>query len=259
MTDHQKLFLPYRKWRTVGLVDEDGIIVASDHQQEWLLPWWWENYCQFNSHPVAFVDFGMSKEMRTWCEARGEVIDLVAVDDFVGGKLDMDPVIAAAMQAKSDEWCLPYRNVWFKKPLACLQSPYRRSIWIDLDCQVLGSLEQLFELYGQSLALTREEVTYASYPDYNSGVIVFKHGLPILKEWADLSIEQNRIFRGDQDILSWIIHQKKSVIELPAIYNWSRRLEKNPQAVVIHWHGPQGKSCIQHQIMRLNLQSLIDC
>lgn len=250
----------YRKWRTQGSLQEEGIIIASDHSQEWLLPWWWENYRRWNCYPVTFVDFGMSKEMRMWCQERGSVINLIIWEDFVAGESDMDPFVITTIYDSDDKWCLPYRNAWFKKPLACLQSPYRVSIWIDLDCEILGSLESLFVSYGQSLAMAEDKHHgKASYPIYNSGVIVFQQGIPIVEKWADLSIERNRFFRGDQDVLSWIIHQgKEEVIELPAIYNWSRRCEKNPETVIMHWHGPPGKSCIQHQIIRSNMQLIVE-
>ena len=64
------------------------------------------------------------------------------------------------------------RNAWFKKPLACLQSPFKRTIWVDLDCEVRRELGELFALGEQSLALTQDAfVAYStSYPIYNSGV-----------------------------------------------------------------------------------------
>jgi hypothetical protein len=72
--------------------------------------------------------------------------------------------------------------------------------------------------------------------------------------WADQSFESNYRFRGDQDLLNTIIQEQKfKVDELPQIYNWSRLKGDHPDAVVLHWHGPQGKSEIAHQIMRKNL------
>ncbi len=44
----------------------EGVIVASDLSQEWLLPWWWDHYKNFNNFPVTFVDLELSNKMKTW-------------------------------------------------------------------------------------------------------------------------------------------------------------------------------------------------
>lgn len=256
--ENQKMDFQYRKWRTKGLVEKDGIIVASDLNQEWLLPWWWEHYHSFNTRPVAFVDFGMSQEMKAWCRERGELIAFPITDIFVADQSELDPIFVRKMEESvGKNWFWPCRNAWFKKPLACLRSPYRRSIWMDLDCEVRGCLNTLFDLCKSSLAIAKDPTLSTSHTTFNSGVIVFNHEDLIFEEWAHLAIENNCRFRGDQDILSLIIHEQKiNVIELPQIYNWSRRLEKNPKAIVLHWHGQHGKNYIQHMIQRSNLQAL---
>ena len=59
----------YSRWRTEGLKEGDGVIVGSDYSQEWLLPWWWENYTKHNRYPVTFVDFGLSQEPIELCRS----------------------------------------------------------------------------------------------------------------------------------------------------------------------------------------------
>ena len=71
----------------------DGIIVGADLTQEWLLPWWWEKYRKNNSYPLAFIDLGMSFEMKDWCRARGEHIPL-RVADFAAEREEIDPLTA---------------------------------------------------------------------------------------------------------------------------------------------------------------------
>jgi hypothetical protein len=253
-----KLYAQYRKWRTRNLSEKSGIVVGSDLTQEWLLPWWWKHYSALHSHPVAFVDFGMSEEMKKWCRDRGELIPLSVADIFVADKQEIDPVFAEEMEKACGKWIWPCRHAWFKKPLACLQSPFRKSIWIDLDCQICSPLDELFEIGDYSLSLARETCQPSSHLIvYNSGVIAFKHGNPVIEEWADQSFERNHEFRGDQDALSAIIHdQNVKIAEMPAIYNWSRCSPPNPHAVILHWHGPPGKATIIHQIMKMNLESL---
>ena len=235
------MYEQYRRWRQTALKCE-GIIVGADQTQEWLLPWWWENYRKHNTHPVAFVDFGMSAEKKEWCKERGEFISLFVADIFVAEKEEIEPSTLKEWEAQFGNKFWGCRNAWFKKPLACLQSPFKRSIWIDLDCEIRGSLQELFALNEIALVKMRDEPNI-----YNSGVTVFQHGLPLIEEWAHQSFEKNQFFRGDQELLSHILAEKKyPVKELPEIYNWSHCYGDNPEALIYHWHGEFGRSVIRH-------------
>ncbi|MBI2809471.1 MAG: hypothetical protein HYX67_01380 [Candidatus Melainabacteria bacterium] len=242
-------------WRKTGLNDRDGIVVACDLSQEWLLPWWWEHYSVYNSHPVAFVDLGMSETMRQWCKERGDYIFLPVADIFVEA---LDPSLVKKMESEFGSEFWPSRNAWFKKPLACLQSPFKRSIWLDLDCAVLGPLDALFELCDEGFAAAVEQAYFEPGKiDFNTGVMVFKRGLTLIETWAEWSVERNRQFRGDQDVLATLLtEQKLPVVEIPACYNWSRTRECTPQTVVLHYHGILGKKAIQHQLLRTSLNAL---
>jgi hypothetical protein len=253
---NETLFAEYRKWSACAL-QEEGIVVAADAQQEWLLPWWWEKYSRLHTHPVAFVDFGLSKPVKKWCEERGMRIALPVPDIFVASREEMDPDLVAHMEKEVGKKFWPCRDAWFKKPLACLLTPFKKSIWIDLDCEIRGSLQPLFELKECSLGLVKYRHTEMPYPVYNSGLIVFEQGIPVFEKWADLAIEQNHLFRGDEEILSYLLHTAGGVFELPAIYNWSRCFEENAEAIVMHWHGANGKFCIYHQMMASNLDSFV--
>jgi hypothetical protein len=253
MKQQGKLYAHYRRWRSDQISEKNGIVVGSDLTQEWLLPWWWKHYSAFYSYPVVFFDFGMSEEMKTWCREHGELIPLFVADIFVADKQEMDPALVEEMENACGKNFWPWRNAWFKKPLACLQSPFHKSLWIDLDCQIRGPLNRLFDLCEDSLAIALDQCHPLSY---NSGVMVFKHGLDVIETWANQAFERNHEFPGDQDVLSAIIHEQNvKITEIPAIYNWSRRSQPNPDAVILHWHGPQGKSEITHQIMKMNLES----
>ena len=252
----KNLYPHFRKWRTENLMEENGVIVGSDITQEWLLPWWWDHYRRHHSHPVAFVDFGMSEEMKTWCKERGEWVPLPVADIFVAEKQDIAQSRVLEMENARGKEIWSSRHAWFKKPLALLQSPFQRSVWIDLDCQILGSMTPLFGLCEHSLAMARED-RHSDQASYNSGVIAFKQGLPIIKDWADQVFERNHECVCDQDVLCALIHEQQlNITEIPAIYNWSRSSQNNPDAIILHWHGPQGKSAIIHQIMRANLSEV---
>ena len=128
------------------MVVDEGVIVGSDRNQEWLLPWWWMNFRLHNNHPVAFVDFGdMSPSAVSWCQKRGPYFKLNPVTNFVAQKEFIDPQKAALWEKMHPTiWSL--RLSWYKKPFALQMSPFKRSLWLDVDCQVRGSIEPLFAL-----------------------------------------------------------------------------------------------------------------
>ncbi len=245
------LYYTYRKWAKRSC-EGDGIIVGADMTQEWLLPWWWKNYQRFNTHPVAFFDLGMSSEMKDWCKERGLYIQLPVADIFVTPKEEIGPSQINEWEEGFGKNFWPSRNAWFKKPLACLQSPYERSIWIDLDCEIRGPIGSLFGFsdHPSGFAMAREaQEIDPKAPLYNSGIIVFKRGISIFEKWAEDALERNHLFAGDQNALSFRIFEEKLTIgEIPLIYNWSRCNPDNQDAVILHWHGVHGKSVIAHQI-----------
>src|SRR5689334_19040244 len=133
---------------------ERGVIVGCDETQEWLLPWWWERYSSENNFPVCFADFGMSLTARSWCEQRGEMLQ-IAIDCSSASSEDF-PCSNEAKSLYGPLLCST-RGQWFKKPFACLASPFHRSAWIDLDCEVLRPIDALFDQCDSScpLALMR--------------------------------------------------------------------------------------------------------
>jgi len=224
----------------------NGILVAADITVEWMLPWWWEHYRKHNSSPVAFIDLGMSLEQKKWCKKRGHLIPLRIVD-FAAEESKVDPAISK--QWKDDSGGKHFwesRNAWFKKPFACLQSPFERTVWIDLDCEVRGSL---YSLFNYSFALAKDEFQpMLNYPMFNSGVIAFHRNYPLLKDWADYCNRFHHNFRGDQEVLSYLIAERKAdITTLPPNFNWSRCKEESPEIIILLWHGSIGKSVIKFQ------------
>lgn len=232
---------------------KQGILCGAESSQEWLLAWWWSRYKEHNAYPVTFCDFGMTPYMRDWCEERGEVICI-----------DMDPTLIAPKSCIQknliQEWESLYgsnlwhaRYTWFKKPFAFLASAYEKGIWIDLDCEVLGNLEPLFEQVKSpfNLALVRDfasESLPQFHPQvrYNGGVIAFQHGAKIIEEWAKAALTLNHLFGGDDPLLSHLINTHQSLVyELPEIYNWRMVRGLNLSAIILHWIGNSGKTYIR--------------
>lgn len=241
-------------------MEEKGIIVACDQDQEWLLDWWWGHYSLFNSYPVAFIDFGLSEKGKKWCAAKGEV---VFYPDIFEEK-EKNPIPSK----KKELWEQLYgKGIWnfrpkfLKKPKACRLSPFLQSIWIDLDCRVLGDVTPLFTL----LQLDIEIALQKSPPDYqrmrqemgllqlgeyhfSSGVIAYHRDAPVIEKWVELA-RQSEEFPADEEALSRAIFlTSPRLLELPEIYNWSWKNPPNKDAVMVHYHG-KGKLQLIEEIV----------
>lgn len=248
------MFDPFRSWNPDQPLFEKGYIVASDLSQEWLLSWWWENYRRYNTLPVAFVDLGMSKEGKEFCKEKGIYTRLLLPDLFVPGKEEFEEDRANRWEEAHGKHFWKNRGAWFKKPSACLTSPFALSVWIDLDCEVKADITDIFSLPlpESGFALAGD---YHSEAPVNSGVILFRKGSEVIRVWAEEALDNNRSYVGDQDILYDLIREERFVPgHLPLTYNRSRFLEPDPEARVVHWHGDYGKSVIEHQIRRETLQ-----
>lgn len=87
-----------------------GVITGCSAKEEAFLPRWWEHFSKYNTCPVTFVDFGMSKEALTFCKAHGNLIQ--------------SPTKHSALSA----------------------SPYQETIWTDIHCEIQENLSPLFEM-----------------------------------------------------------------------------------------------------------------
>lgn len=230
-----------------------GIICGAERSQEWLLPWWWKGYRKYNAAPVTFFDFGMTEKMQRWCRKRGEVISLCSDWFEVASPPQIPQEVAIKWETLYGKTIWNSRKVWFKKPFALLKSPYQLGIWVDLDCEILGSLEPLLSLNMDSsqLGMVRDYATdhlprLDSGVRYNSGIIVFHQGASIINEWAEKAVNFNHLFWGDDPLLSALIYQHRSeIMELPEHYNWRLVRGLNFSAVVVHWVGSGGKEYIR--------------
>lgn len=212
----------------------EGVIVALDEKIEWLLPWWWARYNTHNSYPVCFVDLGMSHFGKSFCKERGKVIFL-EMEDFGSG----NPQFAEEWEEIYGPTLWDARPSWLKKPLAMLSTPFEKTLWLDLDCEVISSLEPLFALEG-NLYLAKHSDTY------NSGVILYRHGLVLIEKWAEILQKEGENFWGDQAALAKVIEQENPEVNtLDENYNWRMAKGLNIHAIIIHWVGSWGKDYIR--------------
>lgn len=228
---------------------ERGILVATDRELEWLLPWWWKNYSAENTLPVTFVDLDMSEEARNFCASRGELVSFAFNPRFIKEEKYVMPDVVDKFYGKQF-WRA--RQGWFKKPFALLQTRFKQTLWLDLDCEVLSSLEEMFMITGE-MAAAREPLLYQGGSEmlfgealYNSGVLLYKHGCPLIETWAKECYFNNEKYLGDQNALSRLIFKEKyPIVELPDIYN-ARVAHAVPlDATIIHWVGSWGKEYIR--------------
>ncbi len=226
-----------------------GVIVGCDMQMEWMLPWWWQHYTRHNALPVAFVDWGMSEEGRQFCAKRGQLLNLSGTYDFISPKSEISQELIESWEAiyQGDVW--GPRLSWFRKPFVMAQTPFEKTIWVDLDCEIVGSLKPLFlKIHPHSgMALARE----LQDNGYNSGVVVYNRDSPLLQQWMDGCVHFNHAFLSDQDVLSFIIESNHvEIVELPEEYNWRMKHGVSLDAVIIHWVGLWGKAVIKRLVQK---------
>ncbi len=243
-------------WREVEAVIPQGVMVASNEKQEWLLPWWWENYTKHNNYPVTFVDFGLSEEGKNFCRQRGELVEIPVIPSL-GVKEEVKGERGQFWETiyESSAWW-EKRTLWHKKPIALLQTPYEYTLWLDTDCEIHSSLTPLFIKMGEKEAVLicpePEEAQeydrakghiFADEVLFNSGVIGFIRGSPHILEWAYHTIKEHGSHLGDQNLLSRLIYEKKWPVQiLDRLYNWRQITHgKHPDVKITHWVGDLGK------------------
>jgi hypothetical protein len=226
----------------------NGIVVGCDRQQEWMLCWWWGHYVEQNTLPVAFIDMGMSKEAVAWCRERGECIPLPAIPYRT-------PKKRALWQECYGPGIWGVRPAWLKKPHALLHSPFDVGLWLDMDCEVKGSLDPIFHLMalGGEIALAQDAykglMQWPGEVNYNAGVIAFRKNAPILSQWVE-ALSQHEL-PGDQEYLCRAIHLNQTeVMEIPRVYNWVSALGCPDEDVVIRHHsGGAAKAALVEVIL----------
>jgi hypothetical protein len=229
-----------------------GVLCGCDTHQEWLLPWWWSRLKEHSDWPVTFCDFGMSREAREWCRERGTLHDIDWDPAWVTPReaINEDRVVAWESMYGPGVWSA--RESWFKKPLALLSTPYQKTVWLDLDCEVLSSISPLFEMQAP-ISLVREMPSShlpLFHPEikYNSGVLVFDQGVSLIKMWEEASRYSNHLFWGDDPLLSHLISREKyPVHEMSEVWNWRMSDGFCMNAKIYHWVGSGGKGFIRER------------
>tara|TARA_Y100001937_G_scaffold39010_1_gene55464 strand:+ start:324 stop:941 length:618 start_codon:yes stop_codon:yes gene_type:complete len=203
------------------------ILTGVDNNHEDILPWWLNNAIKHNPNEnIGVWDFGMSSAMRDRIQ-----------------KEYSDVWLSIPLQKRSD-------SGWFYKLHAVIDAPEKRVAWLDVDCEILTNIEDVFNLVPDDMVgLTRDWVRGNWWA---TGVIVINDRPDLLYKWNDRLLSGN--IRGDQEALEALIGKgtHPQIQELPQDYQWLRLSIANgkdsPTKKVVHWTGPEGKKIIRESM-----------
>ncbi len=238
----------------------EGVIVGVNANQEWLLPWWWMNFRLHCTQDVTFMNFGdMSEKAIAWCQRRGKVILIEVNEDLIAPKEHVAPEFVKLWESIHPEiWKI--RLGWFKKPFAMSKSPYQRTVWLDVDCQVRGSIDDLFikcineagiavapEDEDSQLLNIYQKIILPGEIVLNTGVVAFTHDSKIIQEWVNQVSTNSHLHFGDQQLLIRIIFTENLKFTiLPRIYNTTAESGIDLNAKILHWSGHFKDNLKQH-------------
>ena len=214
-------------------------LTGSDHNLQDLIPWWVE--CVRKHNPdihITIADFGLTDSAKDWIKHNVNHIIVY----------DRHPDLA-----------------WFLKPQAMVDCPYEYTCWLDLDCEMVAPVPEIFDFPTEDkMALTEDVIRmgyYGATPGQGQhwwavGVNVVKGNPQILKDWAASTI--NTELRGDQEVLRDMILRNPGytgkIIRMPLEYQWLRlslvQGYDSPNKKIVHWTGPVGKQHIRENLMR---------
>lgn len=246
-----------------------GVLVGCDASQEWLLAWFYAHFRKYNPDcPLAFADFGMSDSGRAWCAERGLVyqVPLVSAPERPGVLFQGDLWQERNLNVASfglERW------INLSKPFAIAQSPFERTLWLDLDCEVRGDLAPLLAAslaadgvaavacrsYCQIHNLSKNLMVLVD--KYNGGVILTEKRSAFLNNWVSLS-KGGIGFRTEEASLAFLLHRMQmQITELPHLYNWPvHNWGENEDALIYHWMGKAAKIRLRAALARTSVRSL---
>ncbi|CAM0117661.1 hypothetical protein [Rhabdochlamydiaceae symbiont of Dictyostelium giganteum] len=217
----------------------EGVMTGCSAAREWMLPWWFENYQKHHTLPVVFADLGMTQAAKEWCRARGVLLSL-----------DQEKKRLLGIQQEKETHDL------LGQLLALMKTPFQKTIWLDLDCEVVGALTPMFhKMHSRALfSLMKERDPLSGEFIYNTGVIVYDQSSRILEMWLERALSFHHSKERGKEILGTLIQEEAvEFTELPSKYNWDMHLGIHPEAVILHWRGDWGKRVIWNSIKRWNL------
>ena len=206
------------------------ILTGVDSNHEDILDWWIKNAKKFvKNETIGVWDFGITPMTRC-------IIENNHPDIWLSKPLEKHKT-----------------SGWFYKLHAVIEAPEKRVAWLDVDCEILTDISDVFDLVKpDTIGLTRDWVRGNWWA---TGVIVVNDRPNLLYEW------NNRLnfgdgIRGDQEALEEMIsnYTHPQITELPQEYQWLRislnQGKDSADKKVIHWTGPKGREYIRKNLMK---------
>ena len=206
---------------------DKAFVTGCDENHEWMLEWFFKNYKKhMKDVPLVFANFGLTPD------------GLKKVRENVHAVMNLKPF---------DE------EGWFKKPMSMIKCPSKKTIWIDLDCEIRDDISNLFNMLKPNMLNMVEDKPWTMRGQelwHNSGVVGFIDKPTILYDWAK-AIRDNPV-QGDQEVLHLLLNpitKIKYINDIPNEYNVLRlQVEADGYAgaiKVMHWTGQKGKNKIR--------------
>ena len=206
---------------------DKAFVTGCDENHEWMLEWFFKNYKKhMKDVPLVFANFGLTPD------------GLKKVRENVHAVMNLKPF---------DE------EGWFKKPMSMIKSPSKKTVWIDLDCEIRDDIRDLFDILQPNKLNMVEDKPWTTRGQelwHNSGVVGFIDKPPILYQWAK-AIRDDPV-QGDQEVLHLMLNPITKIAhinDLPNEYNVLRlqtEVDGYGGAIrVMHWTGQKGKDKIK--------------
>lgn len=205
---------------------DEAFITGCDEQHAWMIPWFIKNYRKYNDTPIVFANFGLS-----------DISYRIVYDNF-NAIIDMSKI---------------KEKGWFKKPRSMLYSPSVKTVWLDLDCEVLENIEDIFDKLERNKLNMVEDKPWSKRRGelwHNSGVVGFIDKPIILHQWCQEVHDEPNV--GDQEVLHSMLNpitKLTYINDLPNEYNVLRlQLDHDGykgKKKIIHWTGQKGKDRIR--------------
>jgi len=205
-----------------------GVILLANAKAEWMLPWWWENYSEYNKFPVTLFDAGLSTTMRKWAEQRMRVTSF-------------EPVITGPPRSAQ---CFSYN-----KPLVMELTPYHHTQYLDLDIEVCGKIDYLFRYCSSPPAMPRDPFAVTLHKGTHcAGHVCYARGDGTIKKWAELCRTGRELANGDQQLY---FKMKLPVTTIPCEESWTRLCGEDGTDVILrHWTSGTGARHIRRLIKK---------
>ena len=207
----------------------EAFLTGCDKNHEWFLEWFIGNYKKHNKTPLIFANFGVTESA------------LQYIRKNVHAVMDM---------TKSPE------KGWFKKPLSMLSCPAKKTVWIDMDCEIKDNIDNIFSLLEPKKLNMVEDKPWTKRRNevwHNSGIVGFIDKPVILTQWAQQVKAKPEV--GDQEVLHSMLNpitKIGAVNDLPNEYNVMRIQTENDdyrgKIKVMHWTGRKGKEKIRSML-----------